>query len=139
MKPLFGTGKEFTAHVQDDGVKIHFEEGDSILIRWCHWLGAIDLLCKKNVEDKPCVKVEGGDVGGKDTIEGSAKFVCVSPASAPILIATMLVELNLASVCQDQESIELTSDGKRVFFSLMANRENFSSNLAKVLKEIENQ
>lgn len=138
MKPLFGVGKEFNALVEDSGVRI-YDGDENVLIEWCHWLGAIDLLCRRVVEDKPCVEVEAKETTGKDTIEGSAKFVCVCPSSAAIWIATILVNLDLASACHDTpQSIALTADGKRILFSLLKSRESFSKNLAKVLRDMEN-
>lgn len=138
MKPLFG-GREFTAHVEDNGVRISHEEGSQV-VAWCHWLGAIDLLCKKDVEDRPCVRIEPTENSPeKKSLEEHSRFVCVSQSGDnAIWIATILVKLNLASICSEQPpSIELTADGKRVLFSLLRDRSSFSTNLAKKLKEIE--
>lgn len=131
-------GQEFTVRVEDEGVRVFTESGEEGLIEWCHWLGAIDLLCRKAMEDKPCVEVETKS-SKKDSIEASTQFVCVSQSSAPIWIATILTQLNLACVCHDKpQSIELTSDGERVLFSVVKHRDNFPHNLIEVLKDAEN-
>lgn len=139
MRPLSERGQNFTARVEDKGVRIYFEEGNPIRINWCFWLGAINLLCKKALEENPCVRV-GSKRGSArmDTIEGMAQYTCDSQFSTATWIAKILVQLDLARICKFRPlSIELNENGKNTLYPIIDNLDNFSTNLAEVLKGIE--
>lgn len=137
METLSGRGQSFTAKVEENGVRILYEEGGELMIKWCFWWGAVKLLCHKAPLGS-CVEI--GAIRGeafKQTIEGAAQGACKSGLSTATWIATILEKQGLVYICQRRPlGIKLTEEGMREFCMLGPDKEEFENNISSVLKDI---